>query len=178
MCLSGSEVFPVSLKETTNEIPSKLLIRSLHSEIKLIIKKLRTDRKVRRTTGGAIFFGPSGTGKSWAGEAVLVDELKDAEVSGKAMVYFDSVGKKAFVSSKVRNVLIDKITSPNDIDIPELKVRDTVLIYDAARGTQEPLAGFPCECLIFSSPNAGNFKQVAGNSSLVRFVCPNWTVEE
>eukprot|EP00981_Chlorochromonas_danica_P010955 scaffold3556_cov254-Ochromonas_danica.AAC.1 len=57
-------------------------------------------------------------------------------------------------------------------------VRNTVLIYDAVRGAQDPLTSFPCECLIFSSPNAGNFKQVAGNSGLVRFVCPNWTVEE
>ncbi len=40
LCLSGSEVFPVSLKETTNRIPSKLLIRSFHKEIKLILQKL------------------------------------------------------------------------------------------------------------------------------------------
>eukprot|EP01031_Cornospumella_fuschlensis_P029571 gene29571-35696_t len=46
------------------------------------------------------------------------------------------------------------------------------------RGAQDPLTSFPCECIIFSSPDAGNFKQVAGNSGLVRFVCPNWTVEE
>eukprot|EP00981_Chlorochromonas_danica_P010794 scaffold3413_cov189-Ochromonas_danica.AAC.1 len=166
LCLSGSEVFPVSLKETTNEIPSKLLIRSFHNEVKLIIKKLRTDRKVKRTTGGAIFFGPSGTGKSWAGEAVLVDELREAEVSGKTVVYFDSAGKRAFVFSKERSVSVEPLTSPNVGDIPELKVRDTVLIYDAVRGAQDPLTSFPCECLIFSSPNAGNFKQVAGNSGL------------
>lgn len=176
--MSGSEVFPVSLKETTDKIPSKLLIRSFHGEVNMIIKKMMVDREARGNIGGAIFFGPSGTGKSWASQAVLVDELRDAKVSGKAVVYFDSAGKKAFVFSKERNVLIGKITSPNDVDIPELKVRDTVLIYDAVRGAQEPLAAFPCVCLIFSSPNAGNFKQVAGNSGLVRFVCPNWTVEE
>ncbi len=176
--MSGSEEFPVSLKEITNVIPSKLLIRSFHSEIKLIIKKLRTDRKEMRNNGGAIFFGPSGTGKSWASGSVLVDELKDAEVSGKALVYFDAVGMRAFVFSKNRSVLIEPLASPNVGDIPELRVRDTVLIYDAARGTQAPLASFRCEILIFSSPNAGNFKQMAVISALERFVCPNWTLEE
>lgn len=178
LCLSGSEVFSVSLKKTTNEIPSKLLIRAFHSELKLILDKLRTDPKVKRTTGGAIFFGPSGTGKSWAGETVLVNELREAEVSDKTVVYVDSAGKRVFVFSKARSVVIRGIASPNEIDIPELMVRDTVLIYDAVRGAQDPLTNFPCKCLIFSSPNAGNFKQVAGNSGLVRFVCPNWTVEE
>eukprot|EP01031_Cornospumella_fuschlensis_P029572 gene29572-35697_t len=60
LCLSGSEVFPASLKETTNEIPSKLLIRSFLKEIKLILQKLRSDRKVKRTTGGAIRAGLMG----------------------------------------------------------------------------------------------------------------------
>jgi len=167
------------MKETTNTIPSKLMVRPFHNEVKLILAKLRNDRKVKRTTGGAIFFGPSGTGKSWACQAVLRDELRDADdVSGKAVVFFDSAGKRAFVFSEKRNVMIRGIASPNENDIPELMVRDTVLIYDAVRGPQEPLTGFPCECLIFSSPNAGNFKQVAGNSGLVRFVCANWSVEE
>jgi hypothetical protein len=179
LCLSGSDVFPVSLKESTNAIPSKLMIRAFHGEVKLILKKLRSDGKAKGTNGGAILFGPSGTGKSWAGEAVLVDELRDAQVSGKTVVYYDSVEKRAFVFSKERTVLIQPIFSgPNVGDIPELMVRDTVLIYDAARGTQDALTSFPCEYLIFSSPNAGNFKQVADNNGLVRFVCPNWTVEE
>ena len=87
---------------------------------------------MKRTSGGAIFFGPSGTGKSWAGEAILVDKLSDAKVSGKAVVHFDSAGKRAFVfSRKKRSVLIEPLNSPNVGDIPELKVRDTVLIYDA-----------------------------------------------
>lgn len=97
--MPGAAEFPVSLKESTNKIPSKLLIRSFHSEIQLIIKKLRTDRKVMGTNGGAIFYGPAGTGKSWAGQAVLVEELREAEVSDKAVVYFDSVGTYAFVLS-------------------------------------------------------------------------------
>ena len=163
----------LSLKETNNVIPSKLLIRTFHSEVKLILQKLRSDRKATQQNGGAIFFGPSGTGKSWTGQAVLVEELKDAEVSGKVFVYFDSAGKRAFVFSKDRNVLISKLTTPNDSDILELKLRDTVLMFDATGGAQEPLGGFPCECLIFSSPNAGNFKQVEGNNGLVRFVCPH-----
>lgn len=76
-------------------------------------------------------------------------------------------------------MLIESLASPNVAAIPELKQRDTVLIYDASRGgTQEPLTCFPCECLIFASSNAGNFKQVARNNGLVRFICPNWTVEE
>mmetsp|Transcript_10110 Transcript_10110/g.13877 ORF Transcript_10110/g.13877 Transcript_10110/m.13877 type:complete len:528 (+) Transcript_10110:111-1694(+) len=178
LCLSGSDVFPVSLKETTNKIPSKLLIRSFHNEVMLIIKKLRNDHKIRGTTGGAIFFGPSGSGKSWAAEAVLVDELREAEESGKTVVYFDTGGMRAFVFSKERNVLIRGIASPDEIDIPELMVRDTVLIYDAVRGTRDSLTCFPCEYLIFSSPSAGNFKHVAGTNGLVTFVCPKWTVEE
>lgn len=77
-----------------------------------------------------------------------------------------------------RNVLIRGIACPDENLIPELMVRDTVLIYDAGRGAQESLTGFPCEYLIFSLPNAGNFKQIAGNNGLVRFVCLNWTLEE
>lgn len=178
MCLSSSHVFPVSQKESVNDIPSKLFIRSFHSEVKLILEKMRTDCKVRRSNGGAIFFGPSGTGKSWASMAVLVDELREAEVLGKTVVYFDSVGKSAYVFSKERSVLIEPLSNPNVADIPELKARETVLIYDAARGAQDSLTGFPCEYLIFSSPNAGDFKRVATNNVLVTFVCPNWTVEE
>jgi hypothetical protein len=37
---------------------------------------------------------------------------------------------------------------------------------------------FSCEILIFSSPNAGNFKQVADNNGLLRFVCPSWKTAE
>jgi hypothetical protein len=178
LCLSGTEVFPVSLKESTNKIPSKLLSRSFHSEVKLILEKLRNDRKALDDTGGAIFFGPSGTAKSWASQAVLMDELIEAEESGKAVVYFDAGGKRAFVFSKERSVSIKTDTGPNVVDIPELMLRDTVLIYDAATGAQDILTQFPCECLIFSSSNAGKFKNVARSSGLVRFICPNWTVEE
>ena len=170
---------------SVNTIPSKLLTRDFHKEIRLIVQYLRENRRKRPDKGavfrpnkGAVFFGPSGTGKSWASQAVLVDELKDAEVSGKAVVYFDSVANKAFVFGKERNVLIESLTSPNVGDIPELMVRDTVLIYDAMRGAQGSLTCFPCEYIIFSSPNVGNLKNVAGNHGLVRFVCPNWTLEE
>eukprot|EP00981_Chlorochromonas_danica_P012194 scaffold4614_cov180-Ochromonas_danica.AAC.1 len=104
LCLSGLDVFPVSLKETTDKIPSKLLIRSFHGEVNMIIKKMMVDREARGNIGGAIFFGPSGTGKSWASQAVLVDELRHAKVSaGQAVVYFDSAGKRAFVFSKERS---------------------------------------------------------------------------
>jgi hypothetical protein len=171
-------VFPVGLKEATNKIPSKLLMRSFHDEVKLVLQKLRTDRKAFSNNGGAIFFGPTGTGKSWASQAVLVDELREAEVTGNSVVYFDSAGKRACVFSKERSVLIEGIGSPTQVVIPELLSRDTVLIYDAVRGAQDPLTCFPCECVIFSSFDVGNFKQVARNSGLVRFVCPNWTVEE
>jgi len=57
-------------------------------------------------------------------------------------------------------------------------VRDTVLIYDAGRGTQEHLICVPCECLIFSSPGAGNFNHAAESNGLVRFICPSCTLEE
>lgn len=177
LCLKDA-VFPVSLKETTNVIPSKLLIRSFHGEIKLIMKKLRKDREDLYNVGGAVFIGPSGTGKSWASQAVLIDELRDAKVSGKTVVYFDSMGKRAFVFSKTRNVEIESVSSPNVVGIPELMMRETVLIFDAARGSQDILSAFPCEMWIFASPNAGNFKQVAESNSLEFIVCPNWTLEE
>lgn len=178
LCLSGSEVFPVSLNEATNTIPSKLLIRSFHSEVKLILKRLRKSRAAFGNNGGGIFFGPTGTGKSWTSQAVLVDELREAEVSGKSVVYFDAVGKRAIIFSVKRSVLIDNHSSPNAFDIPELMVRDTVLIYDASRGTQEPLTCFPCEYLIFSAPDVGNYQYVARNHGLLKFVCPHWTVDE
>jgi hypothetical protein len=171
-------VFPVGLKEATNKIPSKLLMRSFHGEVKLVLQKLRTVRKAFSNNGGAIFIGPIGTGKSWASQAVLVDELREAEVTGNSVVYFDSAGKRACVFSKERSVLIEGIGSPTQVVIPELLSRDTVMIYDAVRGAQDPLTCFPCECVSFSSPDVGNFKQVARNSGLVRFVCPKWTVEE
>jgi hypothetical protein len=180
LCLTG-ESFPVSIKESTNIIPSKLLIRDFHAEIKLILTELRERRKAFGNNGGAVFFGPSGTGKSWASMATLVDELLDAfgtkESSHKAVVYFDAYGQRAFVFSD-RNVIIPSISSPNEIAIPELLKKSTVLIYDAVRGAQAPMAGFPCEILIFSSPNAGNFKQLVDNNGLERFVCPNWTKDE
>lgn len=178
LCLSGEHIFPVSERETTNRSPSKLLMRSFHREIELILKKLRSERQITGNNAGAIFFGPSGTGKSWAAMAVLVNELRDAEISGKALVYFDSFGKRALVFSKERSVLIKPVNAPDVGDIPELKVRGTVLIYDASRGASDLLGGFPCEYLVFASPNAGNFRQVGGSIGLERFVCPNWTVRE
>jgi hypothetical protein len=178
LCLSNSEVYPVSMKESTNSAPSKLLVRAFHAELKLIIEKLRNDRQVIRNNGGAVFVGPSGTGKSWSSQAVLVDELRDAEVSGKAVVYFDSFGQRAFVFSKKRSIVIRAVSNINETLIPELMLPSTVLIYDASRGQQQPLGGYPCEILIFSSPNAGNFKQTADNNALLFFVCPNWTVDE
>ena len=70
---------------------------------------------------------------------------------------------------------IESIVSPNVMDIPELLQRSIVLIYDAVRGTQTPMTGFPYEIFIYASPNAGNFKQLADNNGLERFVCSNWT---
>jgi hypothetical protein len=100
--------------------------------------------------------------------SVLVDELADAQESGKTVVYFDAVGKRAFVFSKDRSMLIGSMISPNV----------GVFIYDAAVGSQDMLTMFCCETLIFASPCAENFKQTAQNNSLIWFACPNWTVEE
>lgn len=181
LCLLDSECFPVSAKESTNIIPSKLLIRDFHSEIRLVIAELRNRRKKSGDNGGGVFFGPSGTGKSWASMATLRDELLDSflpDGDNRTVIYFDASGQRAFVFSQQRSVRIESIGSPNVIDMPELLQRNTVLIYDAVRGSQTPLIGFPCEFLIFSSPNAGNFKQAADNNGLVRFICPNWTINE
>jgi hypothetical protein len=168
----------VSAKESTNIIPSKLLIRDFHSEIRLIIAELRNRRKKSRNNGGGVFFGPSGTGKSWAAMSTLKDELLDSFLPAgnkRTVIYFDAYGQRAFVFSEHRSVKIESISSPNAIAIPELLQRSTVLIYDAVRGAQTPLPGFPCEIFIYASSNAGNFKQLADINGLERFVCPNWT---
>lgn len=186
LCLSGGEIFPVAAKEKTNEIPSKLLVRDFHKELRLIIQELRKRReketKVKKN-GGAIFYGPSGIGKSWSSMAILVDELKDAVGDDgsvkKSVVYFDATGQRAFVFGKNRNVRLNGLTNgPNERDVPELLERDTFFIYDAARGAQSPLPAFCCETYIFSSPNAGNFKQAADSGALIRFICPSWSKEE
>ena len=57
-------------------------------------------------------------------------------------------------------------------------MRETVLIFDAARGSQDILSRFPCEIWIFASPNEGNFKQVAESNGVPFIICPNWTLEE
>lgn len=106
-----------------------------------------------------------------------MDELREAEVSGKTVVFFDAAGRNAFVFSKTRNVLIRGITSFDVADIPEVKERrDTVVIYDALGGPQDQPAGFPCEYIILSSLNGGNLKNVAGNHGLFIFICLNWTL--
>ena len=125
-----------------------------------------------------MFFGPCGTGKSWSAMATLKDELLDSfspDGDKSAVIYYHSHGKSAYVFSEQRSVRIQCISSLNVIDIPELEQRSTVLIYDAVRGPQTSLGGFPCEILIYATPNAGNFKRVADNNGLERFVCPNWT---
>ncbi len=168
-----------------NTIPSKLLKRDFHNEIKLIVEYLRANRRKRpdkeavfRPNKGAVFVGPSGTGKSWAAMAVLVDELNLTEKTGRTVVYFDSVSKRAYVFGKHRCVCIKGMGGgPNEIDLPELEKEETLLIYDAMAGSKHELSIFPCEYLIFSSPNAGNYKQAA-RSGLLRFICPNWTKEE
>ena len=186
VCLSN-EAFPVGVKDNSsvNNIPSKLLKRDFHKEIRLILQHLRANRRKRPDEGavfrpnkGAVFFGPSGTGKSWAAMAVLVDELALAEKTGRTVVYFDSVSKCAYVFGKHRYVRIKDVSrGPNSTDIPELELEETLLIYDAMAGSKDELLIFRCEYLIFSSPNAGNYKQAA-RSGLLRFICPNWTVEE
>jgi hypothetical protein len=178
LCLPDGECFPVSVKERVNIIPSKLLIRDFHSELSLIVAGVRNRRKKMGNNGGGVFFGPSGTGKSWASMVILRDELTASfspDGDKRAVVYFDAPGQRTFVFSKDRNVKIEAIESPNVFDIPELLQHSTVLIYDAVRGTKASLTVLPCEIFIFASPNAGNFKQSAENSSLERFVCPNWT---
>lgn len=187
LCLPNSEPFPVGVKDNSsiNTIPSKLLTRDFHKEIRLIVQYLRENRRKRPDKGavfrpnkGAVFFGPSGTGKSWAAMAVLVDELKLTEKTGRTAVYFDSVSKSAYVFGKHRCVRIKDVSrGPNSTDIPELEEEETLLIYDAMAGSKDELLIFRCEYLIFSPPNAGNLKQAA-RSGLLRFICPNWTVEE
>ena len=52
------------------------------------------------------FFGPSGTGKSWAAMATLKDELLDSfslKDDKRTVVYFDAYGQRAFVFSERRD---------------------------------------------------------------------------
>lgn len=185
-CLPNEVPFPVSVKDkpTLNKIPSKLLKREFHQEIQLILQHLGLsgreghDEGVSRPNNrGAVFFGPSGIGKSWAAMAVLMDELRLAEKTGRTVVYFDSVGSSAFVFGKHTCVHMAVKGGPNAVDIPELLESDTLLIYDAMVGSKDVLRIFRCDYLIFSSPNAGNYKHVA-RCGLLRFICPNWTVDE
>jgi hypothetical protein len=181
--LPDGQSFPVSMKEL-NRSPNKLLQREFHSEMILVIEEVRRKRKMNMvgSMNGVVFFGPSGTGKSWSSMALLLFELKssfgDANGSQKAVIYFDSVAQCCYIFTKERNVKIEAMVSPNVIAIPELKIHNTVLIYDASRGSGDVLPNFPCEYFIFSSPNAGNYKQVEQNHGLVRMIAPNWSKEE
>ena len=69
-------------------------------------------------------------------------------------------------------MLIKGLSGPNEVIIPELMDHSTV-----SKKTADALSR-PGECLIFSSPNARNFKQMTGRNGLLRFVCPNWTLAE
>lgn len=172
LCLTDGYVFPIG----GNILPSKLLVRDFHKEIKLMLQFVRTSK---RRFGGAVFFGPSGIGKSWAAMSVLIDELKDAEKTGKCIIYFDATADTAFVFSKHRCAKIKNVIGgPNMSDMPELEDVNTVLIYDASSGSTAQLKRSDCEYLIFSSPHAGNYKQVARNNDLARFICPNWNLDE
>jgi hypothetical protein len=187
LCLPNKENFPVGIKDSPsmNPIPFKLLKRDFHKEIWLIVQYLREVRRKRpdkdavfRPNKGAVFFGPSGIGKSWAAMAVLIDELKLAETTGRTVVYFDCGNMSAHVFGKHRCVRIRFVPcGPNLADIPELEEEETVLIYDTRVGSKDVLRIFRCECLIFSSPNACNYRQAARNG-LLRFICPNWTMGE
>ena len=87
--------------------------------------------------------------------AVLVDELKLAEKTGRTVVYFDSVSKSAYVFGERRCVCIeDVLRGPNSTDIPELEKEETLLIYDAMAGSKDELLIFRCEYLIFSFPTS------------------------
>ena len=177
LCLSGTDKFPASWGEVGNTIPSKLLVRDFHNEVRLILQHLRSNRK-RIPNRGTVFLGLSDTGKSWTAMSVLVDELKRAETTGHSVVFMDPFGARAFVFSKSRSVVIQDIYRPSVAAMPELEQEDTVLIYDAAPGNTEPLLRYPCEYVIFASPNAGNFKHVARACGLYQFVCPSWSLQE
>ena len=87
--------------------------------------------------------------------AVLVDDLKLAEKTGRTVVYLS-----AYVFGKHRCVRIKYISRcpKNSTDIPELEEEETFLIYDAMAGSKDDLLIFRCEYLIFSCPSAGNYK--------------------
>lgn len=56
-------------------------------------------------------FGPAGTGGSWASMAVLVDELADAESSGRSVLFFDEKSRCAYVFGNHSCVCIENISS-------------------------------------------------------------------
>lgn len=144
--MPGDEEFPIGKREhLTNKIPSKLLLCDFHDELRLVIAELREQRhKIGIGNGGAIFFGPTGIGKSWSSMSVLVGELKDSVMNGKSVVYFDAVARRAFVFGETRNVQIESCDYPATKDIPELLKDETVLLYDASRNIQTALPAFSC----------------------------------
>lgn len=167
MCLPNSMPFPVGAKDSSsvNPIPNKLLHRNFHDEMKLIVQHVRDSRTPRkgsvlRRNKGAIFFGPSGSGKSWAAMALLMDELRSAEESGRTVVYFDGTTKSAYIFGKERCVRIREVFHGlTATAIPELDDETTLLIYDASAGSKEDVAIFPCEYIIYASPDAGGIRQ-------------------
>lgn len=180
LCLPNDIVFPVAKPSgsTDNPARSKLLQRTFHAELKAILSYLKTEIDAKYYKG-ALFLGPSGIGKSWASMSVLIDELTEAKVTGRSIVYFDATASSAFVFSDRRCVQIKNLDSgPNDVSIPELDDETALLIYDASASSNAVLRRFPCKCYIFSSPNAGKFIKLMAREDLAPFVCPSWTKEE
>ncbi len=174
ICLPNEQIFPVTSElDVKFNMASKLFVRDFHHELILILNYLRTNNE-----RGAVFYGPSGIGKSWASIYVLINEIKNSEKKKNSVVYFKANTESAYVFSKNRCVYLESINKPNAIDIPELKDIDTVLIYDASSGNTDQLLVFNCEILIFSSPKAGNYKQAVREKGLQKFICPNWNIDE
>ena len=177
-CLPNSQVFPVGANDDSNinPIPHKLLRRQFHKELVMIVQYLRENRIPNK---GGVFFGPSGSGKSWAAMAVLMEELKASETTGRSVVFFEACSGNAFVFGKHRCVCIENMTNgPNCVHIPELRERYALLIYDGiVGGNSRQLCIFPCKYLVFSTPNAGHYKNLLRYGAL-SFICPSWTKQE
>jgi hypothetical protein len=176
--LPNDVLFPVGIKETNNNVPSSLLIRTFHEDMMLIV-----DQLISNNAGGCVFFGPPGIGKSWSAMYLLwklIVRNERLEVDKRqSVIYFDSGGQRAWVFGTDRCVRINGISAPNEVDIPELMNRTAVLMYDAVAGDgQAPLVILPARYIIFASPNAGNCKQVERSKGLARMICPNWTINE
>lgn len=177
LTLSNGIHFPLCVGKAPIPLPSTLLVRQFHRDMMQIIES----DEIR--VNGYVFFGPPGIGKSWSSMYMLWALLKQnvqrqIPEETKSIVYFDAMNKSAWIFGESRTCKIRDIDAPHADNIPELDNQNSILLYDAVANEGTQLRSFPAQTMIFASPNAGNFKQVAAHSLFKTVYCPNWELDE